>query len=80
MPKPRVLVIEDDRSIREGVVDALQFHGYTALSAERGDTGLEKALHGGCDLVILDLVLPGADGLAGCASSAAPDPPCPSSS
>ncbi len=64
MARKRVLVIEDDRSIREGLVDALAFHGYTALQAERGDIGLDKVLHGGCDLVILDLVLPGADGLA----------------
>lgn len=64
MARKRVLVIEDDRSIREGLADALAFHGYTALQAARGDTGLDKVLHGGCDLVILDLVLPGADGLA----------------
>jgi len=64
MERKRILVIEDDRSIREGLADALAFQGYTALQAERGDTGLEKALHGGCHLVILDLVLPGADGLA----------------
>ena len=63
MRRKRVLVIEDDRSIREGIADALAFSGYTALQAERGDTGIEKALHGGCDLVLLDLVLPGADGL-----------------
>src|SRR5260221_11781792 len=64
MPRPRVLVVEDDRAIREGLADALAFHGYAAVQAERGDTGLDKALHGGCDLVILDLVLPGRDGLA----------------
>ena len=63
MPRPRVLVVEDDRAIREGLADALAFHGFAAVQAERGDTGLEKALHGGCDLVILDLVLPGGDGL-----------------
>src|SRR6185295_15660179 len=64
MPRARVLVVEDDRAIREGLVDALAFHGYSAVQAERGDVGLEKALHGGCDLVILDLVLPGTEGLA----------------
>jgi two-component system, OmpR family, alkaline phosphatase synthesis response regulator PhoP len=67
MPRPerkRVLVVEDDRAIREGIADALAFHGYAAVQAERGDTGLQKALHGGPDLVILDLVLPGADGLS----------------
>jgi DNA-binding response OmpR family regulator len=64
MERRRVLVIEDDRSIREGIADALAFHGYSVLQAERGDVGLEKALHAECDLVLLDLVLPGADGLA----------------
>jgi DNA-binding response OmpR family regulator len=63
MQRKRVLVVEDDRSIREGIADALAFQGYAAVQAERGDVGLDKALHGGCDLVILDLVLPGALGL-----------------
>src|SRR5258708_244584 len=63
MEKSRVLVVEDDRSIREGIADALAYAGHLAVQAERGDVGLEKALHGGCDLVILDIVLPGADGL-----------------
>lgn len=65
-PRPssrRILVVEDDRSIREGIADALTFHGYGAVQAARGDAGLDKALHGSCDLVLLDLVLPGADGL-----------------
>jgi DNA-binding response OmpR family regulator len=57
-------VVEDDRAIREGLADALAFHGYTSVQAERGDVGLDKALQGGCDLVILDLVLPGSDGLS----------------
>jgi DNA-binding response OmpR family regulator len=63
MDRGRVLVVEDDRAIREGLADALSFHGYSVLQAERGDVGVEKALHGDCDLVLLDLVLPGADGL-----------------
>jgi DNA-binding response OmpR family regulator len=63
MQRKRVLVVEDDRSIREGIADALVFQGHAAVQAERGDVGLDKALHGGCDLVILDLVLPGALGL-----------------
>ena len=52
MERHRVLVVEDDRSIREGIADALGFQGYAAVQAERGDVGLTKALHGGCDLVI----------------------------
>ena len=74
MPRARVLVVEDDRAIREGLADALAFHGYAAVQAERGDIGLEKALHGGCDLVILDLVLPGAR-RAGRPARAAPRAP-----
>jgi len=64
MERKRVLVIEDDRSIREGLADALAFQGHVALQADRGEVGLQKVRLGGCDLVILDLVLPGADGLS----------------
>jgi DNA-binding response OmpR family regulator len=63
MERQRVLIVEDDRSIREGIADALAYQGYSAVQAERGDVGLDKVLHGGCDLVLLDLILPGADGL-----------------
>jgi DNA-binding response OmpR family regulator len=57
-----VLVIEDDRAIRTGLVDALSYGGYSVLQADRGDTGLAKALHASVDLVLLDLILPGRDG------------------
>jgi DNA-binding response OmpR family regulator len=61
--RKRILVVEDDRSIREGIADALAYQGYAPVQADRADRGLEKALHGGCDLVLLDLVLPSGDGL-----------------
>jgi DNA-binding response OmpR family regulator len=63
MERKVVLVIEDDSAVRQGIVDALQYAGYKTLEAERGDEGLEKALHSACDLILLDLVLPGGDGL-----------------
>ncbi|MGK0189568.1 MAG: DNA-binding response OmpR family regulator [Verrucomicrobiales bacterium] len=53
-----ILVIEDDRPIREGVVDALTFSGYAVLQAPDGAKGMELALAGSYDLVLLDLVLP----------------------
>ena len=63
MEKKRILTIEDDAAIREGIVDALRFAGYDTLEAGDGLSGLEKALRAGFDLLLLDLVLPGADGL-----------------
>ena len=63
MARKRLLVIEDDASIRESLFDALSFAGYSVVQAGRGDTGLTKALRAPCDLILLDLILPGADGL-----------------
>lgn len=58
-----ILVIEDDAAIRRGVSDALRFEGYGVIAAARGDEGLAAALREPCDLLLLDLVLPGLDGL-----------------
>jgi len=63
MSTEQILTIEDDPAIRRGIVDALRFAGYRALEADRGDTGLEIALAREFDLLLLDLVLPGRDGL-----------------
>jgi DNA-binding response OmpR family regulator len=63
MEKSRILVIEDDSAIRQGIVDALEFEGYATLEAENGDVGLDMAVKVAYDLLLLDLVLPGSDGL-----------------
>lgn len=63
LTKQRILTIEDDAAIRRGIVDALRFVGYGTLEAGRGDEGLELALSGQYDLLLLDLVLPGREGL-----------------
>jgi two-component system alkaline phosphatase synthesis response regulator PhoP len=63
MSTQRILTIEDDPAIRRGIIDALRFAGYQTLEAARGDTGLEMALSREFDLLLLDLVLPGRDGL-----------------
>ena len=57
-----ILVIEDDEAIREGLVDALGFEGYTVDEAGTAPTGQELALRSSCALVLLDLMLPGGDG------------------
>ncbi len=63
MSAQRVLVVEDDAAIRRGVVDALRFHGFQVAEAEDGTEGLARALGPDYDLLLLDLVLPGRDGL-----------------
>lgn len=62
MGKKKVLVVEDDSAIRRGIVDALEFEGYSTLQAADGDSGLEAALKSEYDLLLLDLVLPRRDG------------------
>jgi DNA-binding response OmpR family regulator len=59
----RVLVVEDDAAIRRGLADALRFHGYDVAEAADGTEGLSQALGPDYDLLLLDLVLPGRDGL-----------------
>ncbi len=58
-----ILVIEDDLSIRRGMVDALRHASYAVREAGDGVTGAEMALAGDLDLVLLDLVMPGRDGI-----------------
>ena len=58
-----ILTVEDDPAIRRGIVDSLQFAGYRVLQAGDGDQGLEMATHRDYELLLLDLVLPGASGL-----------------
>jgi DNA-binding response OmpR family regulator len=59
----RILVVEDDAAIRRGLVDALSFAGYATIEASEGAAALASALESDCDLLLLDLVLPGCDGL-----------------
>jgi DNA-binding response OmpR family regulator len=57
------LVVEDETPIRRGVMDALRAAGYKPIEALDGNAGLAAALQPGLDLVLLDLVLPGRDGM-----------------
>ncbi len=62
----RILVVEDEKAIRTGLIDVLVFHGYEVDSAATGPEGLEKALTGKFELILLDIMLPGMDGYAIC--------------
>jgi len=62
MTAPAILVVEDDRAIRRGLVDALRSGGYSVLEAADGAEGLEIALRAAVDLVLLDVLLPRRNG------------------
>lgn len=64
--KANILIIEDEEAIRTGLIDVLVFHGFSTDFAADGNTGLDKALTGKFDLILLDVMLPGMDGFAIC--------------
>src|SRR5215467_13529745 len=64
--KAHILVIDDDRHISEVLRRALAYEGYTVDYAYRGNEGLQKTLEHPPDLIILDLMLPGMDGIEVC--------------
>ena len=59
----KVLVIEDDEYSRDALAHLLAAEGYDAQSAHDGEAGLDKAREADPDVIILDLNLPGIDGI-----------------
>jgi two-component system, OmpR family, response regulator len=59
----RILIVEDEARIRAFLARAFEAEGFRVDVVEDGEHGLERALTGPYDLVILDLLLPGRDGL-----------------
>ena len=64
MNRTRILVIEDEETLRMALADALRAQGFEVLEAADGERGLALALREGPELVLLDLMLPGRDGLS----------------
>lgn len=62
----RILVIEDDSSIRLGLEDTLHAKGYRVTACSRGADGLASAANNPPDLIILDIMLPDTDGFEVC--------------
>jgi len=58
----KVLVIDDDPSVRRLVCDVLEAYGYTATSAADGFAGLRAVAAERPDCVVLDVMMPGMDG------------------
>jgi DNA-binding response OmpR family regulator len=57
-----ILVVEDDRSLREGLAMNFQLRGFRVLTAADGESGARLAFDERPDLIVLDLMLPGLDG------------------
>jgi two-component system cell cycle response regulator DivK len=64
MPAERILIIEDNVRNLKLVRDVLQFHGYSTLEAETGETGVALAREQHPALILMDVQLPGMDGRA----------------
>ena len=64
--KPKLLIIEDEEPILQGLIDVFIFHGYDVDSAMDGREGLQKALTANYALILLDVMLPSIDGFTIC--------------
>ena len=59
----KILVIDDERAIRNTLKEILEFEGYTVETVEDGKKGLDKALTGVYNLIFSDVKMPEMDGL-----------------
>jgi DNA-binding response OmpR family regulator len=59
----RILLVEDESKVARAVQDGLEAEGYEVMLAATGDAGLQAANARNFDLIVLDLMLPGRDGL-----------------
>jgi DNA-binding response OmpR family regulator len=65
-PAPRILVVDDDRRVRELLEIALSAHGFRVITAADGEEAIQRALRDRPDLVVLDVRLPKRSGLDVC--------------
>lgn len=64
--RPRVLIVEDEEALLFTLAHNLKREGYTVVTASRGDDGLRLAREQHPDLILLDVMLPGIDGIQVC--------------
>ena len=64
--KARILVVEDDSALLNGLMDVLVFNGYDVKGVEDGGLGLTAAVEEQFDLILLDVMLPTLDGFSIC--------------
>jgi len=58
-----ILIIEDEKDIRQALRDVLQLKKYKTLEAQNGSEGVDMALANHPDLILLDLIMPGINGM-----------------
>jgi CheY-like chemotaxis protein len=61
---PRIVLIDDDKAVREATKIVLSANGYDVITADSGRSGIELIRNNDVDLVLLDVFMPGMDGLA----------------
>lgn len=66
--KIEILIVEDEKSIREGLADVLRYHGYSVSAVDNGEEGLRRARSENFALVVLDVMLPSMSGFEVCQS------------
>ncbi len=64
--KARILVVEDDPALLNGLLDVLVFNGYDVNGVADGEKGLKAGMQDQYDLILLDVMLPGVDGFTIC--------------
>jgi len=63
MPDPRILIVEDDPAVASALSRRLSFEGFDVVVASDGPSAFDVAAEREPDLIVLDLMLPGMDGL-----------------
>jgi len=72
-PASKILVVDDEINLAEGIAENLVAEGYEVECAADGLTGLDRAREGTWDLMVLDIMMPGLDGFAVCEALRAED-------
>ena len=76
-PPAKILVVEDEPNMVAGLRDNFEFEGYEVITARDGVEGLQQALEGSPDLVVLDVMMPRLSGLEVCRQLRAKRPSIP---
>src|SRR6266498_1977283 len=62
--KPTILIVDDEPGVRTSLSGVLRDEGYSVEALPSGEACLDRVIRGGVDLILLDVWLPGMDGLA----------------